>query len=447
MAADSDLVLAGVAGPSVAPGHALVVLTAESLPTGLFTWRTETWAALLITGVPPTVPHLLTLGLTGQGLGTLNLLSLGSTPAPLLPQLQAGGTVPPVAPLSTVVSPAGEQLTTGVATRGGGLGAGEPEAGLPTGAEPFQGEGAGGTLSRRVAYHVTGVVPAGQKLPTRSSTLVGRTGAGPGTPCLPTVTALYAGLLTRRTLSPVANLPTLVNPAAKDLLAPPTTPPGCRVTAPHLGRAGATVAGGGDRDGTGGAGAGMTEEETFVTTATQGLPAQLSAAMGSLPRVKLGISLLTTVTSVMLGDLTGGLAGPALRTGPADRLLLLSSVRIILQLLFQEEYRVLGPSLDAGQVETVVAAVTAVDGVRPLHGGDADETDGGVERVLESLHHPGHHLALDPIVLAQEARDELRLVFLVLPGLRVRVAHQIFLLLSCQMSFQIILDLLTGVLE
>ena len=62
-------------------------------------------------------------------------------------------------------------------------------------------------------------------------------------------------------------------------------------------------------------------------------------------------------------------------------------------------------------METVVAAVTAVDGVRLLDGGDANETDGRVEGVLEALHHPGHHpghhLAVDAIVAAQQARDEL----------------------------------------
>ena len=58
-------------------------------------------------------------------------------------------------------------------------------------------------------------------------------------------------------------------------------------------------------------------------------------------------------------------------------------------------------------METVVAAVTAVDGVRLLDGGDANETDGRVKGVLEALHHPGHHLAVDAIVAAQQARDEL----------------------------------------
>ena len=191
----------------------------------------------------------------------------------------------------------------------------------------------------------------------------------------------------------------------------------------------------------------MAEQQTLVATPSQGLPTQLATGVRSLPGVELGVSLLPAVTFVMLRDLTRRLTGPALRAGPADRLLLLSSVRIILQLLLQQEYRVLGPPLNTGQVETVVAAIAAVDWVCPLHGGDADETDGGVEGVLESLHDPGHHLAVDPIVLSQQARDQLSLAFLVLPRLRVGVAHQIVLLLSGQMSFQIFLNLLAGVLE
>ena len=184
-----------------------------------------------------------------------------------------------------------------------------------------------------------------------------------------------------------------------------------------------------------------------MATPGQGPPTQLTTGVRSLPGVKLGLSLLPAVTLVLLGDLTGRLTGPALGAGPAHGLLLLRSVRIILQLLLQQEYRVLGPPLDTGQVEAVVAVVAAVDGVRPLHGGDADEADGGVERVLESLHHPGHHLAVDPIVLSQQAGDELALAFLVLPGLGVGVGHQIVLLLSRQMFLQIFLDLLAGVLE
>ena len=111
-----------------------------------------------------------------------------------------------------------------------------------------------------------------------------------------------------------------------------------------------------------------------MATPGQGPPAQLTTGVGSLPGVKLGLPLLPAVTLVHLGDLTGRLTGPALGAGPAHGLLLLRSVRIILQLLLQQEYRVLGPPLDTGQVETVVAAVAAVDGVRPLHGGDADDS-------------------------------------------------------------------------
>ena len=261
---------------------------------------------------------------------------------------------------------------------------------------------------------VTGVVLAGQQFTTGSPALVLRAGAGPGSLRLPAAAALDAGLATGPALAGVTGSLALVGAAAEGLPACPPTGPGCGVTPPGGGPARSAVAGGGDGDGAGRAGPRVTEQQALVATPAQGPAAQRPAAVGSLPRVKLRLPLLPAVTAVLLGDLTGRLAGPALRAGPAHRLLLLSSVRIILQLLLQQEYRVLGPPLDTGQVEAGVAVVAAVDGVRPLHGGDADETDGGVEGVLEGLHDPGHHLALDAIVLTQQARDQLSLVFLVL---------------------------------
>ena len=302
------------------------------------------------------------------------------------------------------MSPTGEQLAAGISTGGRGLSAGEPDTGLAAGAEPVQREGAGGT-GPTVADEVTGVVFAGQQFPTGGPALVLRAGAGPGSLGLPAAAALNAGLTTGPALARVTGLLALVRAAAQGLPAGPPTGPGRGVTPPGGGPAGAAVTGGGDRDGTGGAGAGVAQQQALVATPAQGPATQRPAAVGSLPGVPLGLSLLPAVTFVLLGDLTGRLASPALGAGPAHRLLLLSSLGVVLQLLLQQEYRVLGPSLDTGQVEAGVAVVAAVDGVRPLHGGDADETDGGVEGVLEGLHDPGHHLALDAIVLTQQAGD------------------------------------------
>lgn len=134
----SDLELARVAGSGVTPGHALVVLTAQSLPTGLLARRTRARAALLVTRVAPAVTQLLAFCLAGERLGALDLLSLGSAPALLLPHLKTGRTVAPVTSLSTVVGPAGQKLAAGVSTGRSGLCAGESEAGLATGTEPVQ---------------------------------------------------------------------------------------------------------------------------------------------------------------------------------------------------------------------------------------------------------------------------------------------------------------------
>ena len=76
---DAHLELTGIAGARVAPGHALVVLTGESLPTGLLAGRTLARAALLVARMAAAVPQLLALDLAGERLGALNLLRLCST--------------------------------------------------------------------------------------------------------------------------------------------------------------------------------------------------------------------------------------------------------------------------------------------------------------------------------------------------------------------------------
>ena len=55
-----------------------MVLTAESLATGLLTLRTGARAALLVAGMSPADSYRLALRLTAEGLGALNLLALGS---------------------------------------------------------------------------------------------------------------------------------------------------------------------------------------------------------------------------------------------------------------------------------------------------------------------------------------------------------------------------------
>ena len=79
MTGDAHLELTGIAGARVAPGHALVVLTGESLPTGLLAGRTLARAALLVARMAAAVPQLLALDLAGERLGALNLLRLCST--------------------------------------------------------------------------------------------------------------------------------------------------------------------------------------------------------------------------------------------------------------------------------------------------------------------------------------------------------------------------------
>ena len=231
--------------------------------------------------------------------------------------------------LSTVVSSAGEELAAGVPTGGSGLGAGEPHAGLAAGTEPVQGEGAGRT-GAGVTDLVTGVVATAQQLPTRSAALVLWAGAGPGPPGLATGAALYAALVTRPAVPAMADVPTLMFPAAQSLLALAATAPGGGVTPADLGPAVTTVAGGAHRHCTGGTGARVTQQQALVATPSERPPTQLPTAVRSHPGIKLRLPLLSAVTMVLLGDLTGGLASPALGTGPADGLLLLCPVRVIL---------------------------------------------------------------------------------------------------------------------
>ena len=78
---DTHLELARIAGSGVTARHTFVIFTTESFPAGLLTWRTLAWAALLVTGVPTTVPQFFALYLAGKRLGALNLLRLSSTPS------------------------------------------------------------------------------------------------------------------------------------------------------------------------------------------------------------------------------------------------------------------------------------------------------------------------------------------------------------------------------
>ena len=151
------------------------------------------------------------------------------------------------------MTPTGEQLAAGVSTGWSGLSAGEADTGLTTGAVAVQGEGAGGT-GARVTDDITGVVTAGQEFTTGSPALVLGTGAGPGPLGLATAAALYAGLATGRTVPRVTGVLALVRPAAQSPSAGSSTAPGSGVAPPGGWPAGAAVTGGGDRDGTGGAG-------------------------------------------------------------------------------------------------------------------------------------------------------------------------------------------------
>jgi hypothetical protein len=72
----------------------------------------------------------------------------------------------------------------------------------------------------------------------------------------------------------------------------------------------------------------------------------------------------------------------ALGAAPAKRLLLLHTLGVILQLLLQLEQRVLGPPLDAGDVEAGITGPAAPDTICPLHRRDANQTDRGLESIF-----------------------------------------------------------------
>jgi len=117
----------------------------------------------------------------------------------------------------------------------------------------------------------------------------------------------------------------------------------------------------------------MAQQHALVSTASQLPRAQLTTRVRGLPGVQGRVSGLGAVAGVVLGDGGGGPRVATLGTAPADGLLLLNALGVILQLLLLLEDGVLGPPLDAVDVEAGVAGPTAPDGVSPLHRRDADQ--------------------------------------------------------------------------
>jgi hypothetical protein len=95
----------------------------------------------------------------------------------------------------------------------------------------------------------------------------------------------------------------------------------------------------------------VTEQQTFVSTTSQLSGAQLATCVSCLPGVQWGVPGLGTVAGVVLGDVGGGSGVVTLGADPADSLFLVHTLGVIFQLLLLLEYGVLGPPLDAVDVE------------------------------------------------------------------------------------------------
>ena len=129
----------------------------------------------------------------------------------------------------------------------------------------------------------------------------------------------------------------------------------------------------------------MTEQQTFVSTTSQLSGAQLATCVSCLPGVQWGVPGLGTVAGVVLGDVGGGSGVATLGSDPADSLLLVHTLGVIFQLLLLLEYGVLGPPLDAVDVEAGVAGAAAPDGVGPLHRRNTNQTNRRLDRVFQQL--------------------------------------------------------------
>ena len=115
----------------------------------------------------------------------------------------------------------------------------------------------------------------------------------------------------------------------------------------------------------------MTEQTASVAAIpSQGKVTELSATVGSVPGIKLGIPNLLTVAEVVSRNIIRKVFMSAFGTRPPN--VLLCFTRILLNQIFLLEDGVFCPFLNAIEVETVVTILTIPYGIILLDRRDAD---------------------------------------------------------------------------
>ena len=115
----------------------------------------------------------------------------------------------------------------------------------------------------------------------------------------------------------------------------------------------------------------MTEQTASVAAIpSQGKVTELSATVGSVPGIKLGIPNLLTVAEVVSRNIVRKVFMSAFGTRPPN--VLLCFTRILLNQIFLLEDGVFSPFLNAIKVETVVTILTIPYGIILLDRRDAD---------------------------------------------------------------------------
>lgn len=118
----------------------------------------------------------------------------------------------------------------------------------------------------------------------------------------------------------------------------------------------------------------MTEQQTGVSTeGGEGSLTNQTTGMRQQPGVHWGVLHLPTVTHIPVGSGTGRVLCTTLWTGPWVLLL----TKVFISHGGDKEGRVLGPLLDAGDVEERETPTTTPHRLVPLDGGNADEAGDG----------------------------------------------------------------------
>lgn len=387
---DLNVLNARVAGTLVASRLALVVLALQCFVASVIAGGTVPVAAFLVARVPSTVSQLLAFDLASVHFPTLNLLRFRTTAARFVHHLVALRASSSVASLRTSMTAASQSLAASITACRGSFGAREIIVRLAAGAVPCLGQWTRGAPSL-VADQIAVVESAAKFLAAIRVAIPQRICAGPVFLRLAAVAGLDTGSRARRTVAGMAIILALMLVAVKVFVAFLAASPKLVRTSPHGGLAVAAVAAIPDSLWTRGAGPGVAKHDAFMLATFQRPPTFLAAGVRCHPRVKNWIYLLGAVAGVPVRNLPLCVLTPTFRTAPcvADRRSAVNisrtQIRIFLKQLLLLKDGIFSPALDAGDVEAHEAGDAAPDGFSPLDVTDADETGGGVKRVVQSI--------------------------------------------------------------